>query len=280
MIICIASGKGGTGKTMLAVNLAVSLREEKEVQFLDCDVEEPNAHIFLQPVIDGVESVAVPVPVIDEQKCTYCGRCSEVCAFNALVVLKSHVMVFPELCHGCGGCAVLCPEQAITEENREIGTVLTGWSGKMKFVYGRLRPGEAFSLPVVKAVKRKMDRERVVIIDCPPGTSCPMVESVKGSDFAILVTEPTPFGLHDLKLAVEVVEELGIPAGVVINRADIGDDEAKNYCSEKGLPVLAGIPWDRDLATYYARGVPVANISDRWKGLFGRIFEEVVRLLS
>jgi MinD superfamily P-loop ATPase len=202
MIVSIASGKGGTGKTLVATSLAFSLKGKHRVQLLDCDVEEPNDHIFLKPVITRREAVSIPVPEINEAKCSHCGLCAEVCAYNALAVLPDRVMVFPELCHGCGACSYLCPEKAISEVGRETGVVELGQADGIDFVQGRLDVGEAMPSPVIRRVKEKARPDGVVIIDAPPGTSCPVVESVKGSDFCLLVTEPTPFGFNDLVLAL------------------------------------------------------------------------------
>jgi len=205
MIISVASGKGGTGKTLVATSLALSLKDRDKVQFLDCDVEEPNAHVLLKPVITSSKSVYIPVPKVDEDKCTYCGKCAQVCAYHAIAVLGEHVLTFPQLCHGCGACSYLCPENVITEEGREGGVVEWGHSDGIEFAHGKLNVGEAMAPPVIRKVKEQASNNGVVIVDAPPGTSCPVVESIKGSDFCILVTEPTPFGLHDLMLAVETV---------------------------------------------------------------------------
>jgi len=198
MIIAIASGKGGTGKTLVATSLALSLKDKERVQLLDCDVEEPNDHVLLKPTITHSELVVIPVPEVDEGKCTYCGKCAEVCAFNAIAVLGEHVLVFPELCHGCGACSYLCPEGAISEKAKEIGVVESGNSDGIAFAHGKLAIGEAMSVPVIRRVKEDARHQDTVIIDVPPGTSCPVVESIKDSDFCLLVTEPTPFGLNDL----------------------------------------------------------------------------------
>jgi len=203
MIISVASGKGGTGKTTIATNLAVSL--DGKAQLLDCDVEEPNAHIFMKPNIDHREKVTTPVPEVDLEKCDFCGECGEICQFSAITVIGKKVLTFPELCHSCRGCVMVCPQDAIQEKEREVGVMETGASGPVAFGQGRLRIGEAMSPPLIDRVKAQIRSDKVAIIDAPPGTSCPVIAALKGSDFTILVTEPTPFGLNDLKLAVGVV---------------------------------------------------------------------------
>ena len=275
MIVSVASGKGGTGKTLIATSLALSLGNETEVQFLDCDVEEPNAHIFLKPVINRHETVSIPIPQIDEQKCTFCGKCAEVCAYNALAVLKDRVLVFPELCHGCGACSYLCPEDAISEVEREIGVVEIGRSKQIEFIHGRLAVGEAMAPPVIRRVKEHIDPEKTVIIDVPPGTSCPVVEAVEGSDFCLLVTEPTPFGLNDLTLAVETVKKLNIPRGVVINRAGVGDRKVDEYCQEESIPLLLHIPLDTRIARLYSQGILLVEGMPEWREVFHRLFEDI-----
>jgi len=252
--MAVASGKGGTGKTTLAVGLATSLHGK--VRLIDCDVEEPNCHIFLKPTITGTLPVSVPVPVVDEARCTACGQCGEICQYNAIASLKTKALVFPELCHGCGGCVKVCPASAISEDRRNIGDIRIGRSGDVEFVEGRLRVGEAQSPPLIRAIKRYCLEDGITLIDSPPGTSCPMVESVRGADYVILVTEPTPFGRYDLGLAVEVVRKLGIPFGVVINRADIGDGRTRDDCAAEGIRILLEIPDDRRIAEAYSRGEP------------------------
>ena len=297
MIISIASGKGGTGKTTVATNLALSICDgdstdihsvrnsalqndrtdvSNGVQFLDCDVEEPNAHIFLKPEITSSEPVGIPIPQVDEDKCDGCGKCSQVCAYNAIAVIKGKVLVFPELCHGCGGCMLLCPQKAITEGQREVGVVEKGKAGKIEFIHGKLRIGEAMSPPLIRAVKNNIDGNKTAIIDVPPGTSCPVIEAVKGSDFCILVTEPTPFGLNDLTLAVEVLGRLEIPFGLVINRADVGDEKVEGYCQKERIPILMRIPMDRELAMAYSRGIPIVVDKPQWKDKFMSLFNHVV----
>ena len=275
MIISVASGKGGTGKTLVATSLALSLSDDYKVQLLDCDVEEPNAHILLRLALDQSRPVYIPIPKVDETKCTYCGKCAEVCAYNAIAVLKGKVLVFPELCHGCGACSYLCPESAITEEGREVGVVERGNSGNLELIQGRLAIGEAMAPPVIREVKRYIDPASIVIIDVSPGTSCPVVEAVKGSDFCLLVTEPTPFGLNDLLLAVEVVRELDIPCAVVINRDGVGYDKVESYCQEQGIPVLLKIPLDRKIAFLYSKGIPLIEGMPRRREEFLRLFQNI-----
>ncbi len=279
MIVSVASGKGGTGKTTVATNLALFLSQKnwQKVRFLDCDVEEPNAALFLKPAITGKESVGIPVPEVDKGRCTYCGKCSQVCAFHAVAVFKETILVFPELCHGCGACSLLCPEKAIREVDRVIGAVETGKAGKLAFVQGELNVGEPLAPPVVRAVKRHIDPEAVNVVDAPPGTSCPVVESLRGSDFALLVTEPTPFGLNDLKLAVGMVRKLGIRFGVVINQADIGDDSVEKYCKGESIDVLIRIPHDRKLAELYSKGVPVSQEIPEYRALFENLWRQIER---
>ncbi|MEW6619122.1 MAG: ATP-binding protein [bacterium] len=272
MIIAVASGKGGTGKTTIAVNLALSL---DCVQLLDCDVEEPNAHIFLKPEIRETQTVNIPVPRVDESKCNYCSKCAKVCAYNAIAVIKQKVLIFPEMCHGCGGCTLLCPQEAISEVNKEIGVVELGQSNGVQFVHGRLNIGQAMSPPLIRAVKRNINPTRLCIIDAPPGTSCPVIEAVKETDFCLLVTEPTPFGLCDLELAVEAIRLLKIPFGVVINRADIGDEGVREYCLRENIPILMEIPMDRRIAEAYSIGVPMVKSLPEWKERFRELYSSI-----
>ena len=280
MIISVASGKGGTGKTLVATSLALSLIENYKVQLLDCDVEEPNSNILLRLDMKSSQSVSIPIPKVDETKCTYCGKCAEVCAYNAIAVLKEKVLVFPELCHGCGACSYLCPESAITEEGRQVGIVERGDSGNLELVQGRLAIGEAMAPPVIREVKKYIDPANIVIIDVPPGTSCPVVEAVEGSDFCLLVTEPTPFGLNDLSLAVEVVRKLGISCGVVINRVGIGGNEVEQYCHQEGIPILLRIPLDRNIAMLYSQGIPLIEGLPRWREDFLGLFQSMDTMVT
>ncbi len=275
MIISIASGKGGTGKTLVATSLAISLKDSEKVQLLDCDVEEPNAHIFLKPIIVGSESVFIAVPKVDEDRCTYCGQCARVCAYHAITVLGEHVLTFTQLCHGCGACSYLCPEKAISEEGREGGVVEWGHSGHIDFTHGKLNIGDAMAPPVIKKVKEYINPTATAIIDTPPGTSCPVVESVTGSDFCILVTEPTPFGLNDLALAVAMVRELNIPFGVVINRGGVGDKKVEEYCRTENIPILLTIPLDIGIAHLYSRGIALVEGMPRWRESFLGLFFKI-----
>jgi MinD superfamily P-loop ATPase len=274
MIISIASGKGGTGKTTIAVNLALSL-PKGTVQLIDCDVEEPNSHLFLSPSIHRVTSMGIPVPRIDESKCTYCGKCAKVCEYHAIAVILKNVLVFDELCHGCGACSYLCPEKAIFEVEREIGIVQEGNSNGIPFANGVLNVGEPMASPLIRKAKEKIQKDKIVILDAPPGTACPVIETVKGSDFCILVTEPTPFGLNDLGLAVGMLEKLGIPRGVVVNKADVGDREVWDYCQLKDIPILMEIPMDRRIAESYSRGVPIVVEYPSYTQGFRDLFEKV-----
>ncbi len=281
MIIAIASGKGGTGKTTLATNLAVSLaRKNQTVRLLDCDVEEPNCHLFLRPEIEAAETVGLPVPRVDEQKCTGCGQCARICQFSAIVCVKKKVLVFPELCHGCGGCVRVCPEGAIVEKDREIGVVETGRAGGVEFVHGRLRVGEAMSPPLIRAVKAKIDGRGTSIIDAPPGTSCPVIEAVRDSHVCMLVTEPTPFGLNDLELAVGMVRKLGLPHGVIINRADVGDRRVVEYCRREGIKILMEIADDRRIARGYSRGELIVDVVPEYEQRFGWLIDQIKALAT
>jgi len=273
--IAIASGKGGTGKTLVATNLALVSGED--IQFLDCDVEEPNAYVFLKPQLQDTVFVMLPLPQIDIEKCTGCSKCAEFCEYNALAVVKGKAIVFSELCHSCGGCSLVCAEDAISETTRQIGVVEIGESYGMPVIDGVLDVGEAIAPPIIKAVKAQAKPDLITIIDSPPGTACPMIESVKGSDYCILVTEPTPFGYHDLTLAVDVVRELGVPCGVIVNRTGIGDDKVYKYCEAEHIEILMQIPMDRKIAEAYSDGIPLVEALPEYKEKFTKLFEEIVQ---
>ena len=269
LCVAIASGKGGTGKTTVATNLAcVAASGGAQVSYLDCDVEEPNGHIFLKARIDRTTPTSVQVPVVDESKCNLCGKCSEVCQYHAIALLGETVLVFPNLCHACGGCMLVCPTGAITEGSREIGMVEEGSAGGVRFVQGRLNVGEAKSPPLIRKVKEHVPSEGLAIIDAPPGTSCPVIESVRGADYVLLVTEPTPFGLHDLRLAVEMLRILSLPFGVVVNRADMGDERVFEYCKAEGIDILLEIRDDRRIAEAYSRGLLAVEALPEYRSAF------------
>ena len=272
MILSVASGKGGTGKTTVSTNLALSIGN---AQFFDCDVEEPNANIFINAKIKNHEDVSVIIPKIDKDKCDYCGKCSEFCAYNALAVVNKTVLVFPELCHSCGGCELVCPKDAVNWDKRSIGKIEHGQADGIDFYHGLLNVGEMQTIPVIKALKRKVDKNKDVIIDVPPGTSCPVIESINISDYCILVTEPTPFGFHDLKLAVKVVKHLNIPFGVIINRDGIGDNKVELYCQNENIPILLKIPERKTIANLYSKGIALVNKSYEWREMFSLVFNKI-----
>ena len=278
MIISIASGKGGTGKTTVATNLALSI--DSDVQLLDCDVEEPNAHLFIHPTLEKIETITTPVPKVDEEKCTRCGKCAEICQFKAIVLIGETVLTFHELCHSCGGCLEACPEGAISEMGRGLGVIERGHRNGLEFIHGRLRVGEAMSPPLIRKVRAHTRPDTLTIIDAPPGTSCPVIAAMKGADFVLLVTEPTPFGLYDLKLTIGAVKILDIPCGLVINRSDMGDDKVKQYASKEGIPILMEIPFDRRVAEAYSRGKALVDVIPEWKEKFLQLYyriEEIVK---
>lgn len=271
MVIAVASGKGGTGKTFVATNLAAVL---EEVQLVDCDAEAPNAHLFLRPEIEKVHPVTINVPRVDEDRCSHCRRCAEACQYHALLVLPTEVLVFEELCHGCGACSYVCPEGAISERPREIGRVEVGRRGKIRFLRGILKVGEPMATPVIRAAKALRSPGLPTILDAPPGTSCPVVETVKGADFCCLVTEPTPFGLYDLELAVGMLRKLGVKMGVVINRSDIGTG-AREFCQKEGLPVLGEIPFREEISRACSEGLLAVEEFPELRGLFLKLWEKV-----
>jgi MinD superfamily P-loop ATPase len=272
MIVSVASGKGGTGKTSVAVNMALSL---SNVQLIDCDVEEPNAHLLIHPKLYKIQPVYTLVPLVNETLCDHCGECSKFCQYNALFTSPEKVLVFPELCHSCGGCAMVCPKKAITWEKCRIGALKFGSVGDLTLVYGELEVGEPLAVPVIKTVKKQIARGKNVILDSPPGASCPFVETVRGSDFCVLVTEPTPFGLHDLKIAVQVLRKMAVPLGVIINRAGIGDKKVYDYCKDEEIRVLMEIPYQRKIAELYSRGIPFSIKMPEWKEKFQTLYREI-----
>jgi len=272
MKIAIASGKGGTGKTTVAANLArVFSRLGMQVAYLDCDVEAPNGHLFLKPRITGHESATIPVPRIDPDLCTRCGTCGNFCRYNALLCLPRQVIPFPELCHGCGGCGLVCPAGAIRDVPREIGAIDLGEAGSIAFAAGLLNIGEAMSPPLIKALKARAGTREMTIVDAPPGTSCPVIESIRDCDYVALVTEPTPFGLNDLQLAVEMVRALDLPFGVILNRAGRNDRPLLDYCSEQRINLLAQLPDDRRAAEACSRGELISEVLPEFQARFSSL---------
>lgn len=275
MIVAVASGKGGTGKTTIAVNLAVMLSAEGEdVTYADCDVEAPNGHIFLKPRLAEKIPIFLTAPHVDPDKCTGCGRCGEICRFSAIVCIKKKVLTFLELCHACGGCARVCPEGAIVEEPRQIGIVEMGELGGLGFVHGKLNIGEPLAPKIIEEVKKRIGGSWA-ILDAPPGAACPVIETIKGADHVLLVSEPTPFGLSDLEIAYEVTRKLGIACSLVINRADVGDDRLKRFAESRGVPVVLEIPDDRRIAECYSRGEMVVDALPEYRGRFVAMFERI-----
>ncbi|MBC8509583.1 MAG: ATP-binding protein [Chloroflexi bacterium] len=279
MIIAVASGKGGTGKTTVAASLATTLAEMgKRVSFLDCDVEAPNAHLFLKPAFDQQRDVDMLIPKVDETLCSGCGRCAEVCEFHAIVVLGGNPLVFPELCHGCGSCTLECPDKAISEVPQNLGVLESGPTNvQINFARGLLNVGEPMAVPIIRQLKKwhVTNPEENVIIDSPPGTSCPVVESLSKADFILLVTEPTPFGLHDLKLAVQLTRELNIPAGVIVNRDGVGNNQVDEFCQEVGLPILMRIPLERKIGEGIAQGKLLVEISPKYRKSFHQLYTQI-----
>jgi MinD superfamily P-loop ATPase len=296
MITAVASGKGGTGKTTVAVNLALSIAarvrgaasaspDPSRPLYLDCDVEEPNAALFLRPAIEARMEVGLRVPEVDQDKCTYCGRCAEVCQYHAIAVVGQKTLLFPQLCHGCGSCTLNCPTEAIHEVQNVMGTVERGWAGSVEFAQGTMNVGEAMAVPIIRELKRWLipsdPGDRLVILDAPPGTACPVVETMRGADAVLMVTEPTPFGLHDLRLAVQVArDELGLSVGVVVNRDGVGDRGVDAYCAVEGIPILMRIPLDRRIAEAYSEGIPLVEALPAYRGRFAELGKQLRRLSS
>ncbi len=277
--IAVASGKGGTGKTTISTNLAVVLADAGiPVTYADCDVEEPNGHIFLEPRIHLQKPVSVPVPAVDASRCTLCGACESACRYSAIVMLPKSIKTFPNLCHGCGGCIAACPEGALSEVPRDTGLLEFGTTSTAGFLKGELNVGEAMAPPVIRAVLKAAPLDRALVIDAPPGTSCPVIESVKSADALLLVTEPTPFGLNDLKLAVAMGRELGVPFGVAVNRQGTGNSEVYDYCAAEGIPILLEIPDDRRIANAYSRGELAVFRLPELRERFLDLFEKLQRL--
>ena len=275
-VIAIASGKGGTGKTTVATNLAhIVTGLGRKVQYLDCDVEEPNGHIFLKPKIDFSGAVTIDVPQVDLEKCTGCGKCGEICQYSAIICIKENVLTFEQLCHSCGGCMRVCPADAIKPKPLNIGDIESGKAGNINFVHGKLRIGNVRTPSLIKEVKKHIKEDHLAIIDVPPGTSCPVVEAVKGADFVLLVTEPTPFGLNDLKLAVDLVRKMNLPFAVAINRYDIGNDDVDKYCRAEEIEIVSKLPDDRRIAEAYSSGQIIVDVLGEYRKDFSELYEYI-----
>ncbi len=278
MIVSVASGKGGTGKTTVAVSLALAA---SPVMLIDADVEEPNANILLHAERSTTKKASLPFPAIDMKKCDFCEKCSDFCAFNGIIVLKGlKVFAVPEICKSCGGCKMVCPQNAISEEPRDIGYIDFGERNRVSFIEGLINIGESSATPLIRMLFDFTDDDKDTIVDCPPGAAHPMVESTKHSDFVILVTEPTPFGLHDLKEALTITTELGKKVGLVINRADVGDDEILKFAEQNNIPILMKIPYDTEIAENYSRGTSPAEFSQEWRERFARLWIKIQSIVS
>lgn len=278
MKLAIASGKGGTGKSMVAANIAFTLAMTEPVTLVDCDVEEPNLHLFFPAPVTTTD-VTVPVPVVDEAACDHCGKCEEACQYGALTVLQNRILFFPELCHSCGGCTLVCPKRAIHEEHKRVGAIsVSAPIPGLKLISGMLDTGSPHAVPIIKAVKERAGGDPLVICDSAPGTSCPVVETLDGCDACILVTESTPFGLHDLRLAVDVAARLGVPAGIVINRSDGRDEDTIRFCIDHDLEILMTIPFDREIAAIQSRGDILCRARPEWQKEFFALFVKCTTL--
>lgn len=273
MIVAIASGKGGTGKTSVTANLARVFNGP--IHVLDCDVEEPNAHLFLRGELIAETEVAIRVPEFDAETCSACDACVDFCQFNALASVGKTPLLFKELCHGCGGCALVCPCDAVREQDFRIGLVRSFSLGMMTLCSGHLDVGVSLASSLIHALKKTIEPGVMTLLDSPPGTACPAVATLRGADYAVLVTEPTPFGLHDLSLAVDTARALGVPFGVVVNRAGAGDDRVRRYCADEGVPVLLEIPDDRRIAEAYSRGELIVDAVPGYRVDFERLWAAI-----
>ncbi len=283
MQIAVASGKGGTGKTTIATSLALSLAKLAKVRYFDCDVEAPNGHIFLKPVFDQISPAVILIPQIQPEKCTACGHCVEVCQFHALAKVGKTILVFPQLCHGCGSCTWNCPENAIIEVPNPIGTLERGMAREnIAFLRGQLTISEPMATPIIRQLKKmeQPSEDFVDIFDAPPGASCSVVETLQGVDFALLVTEPTPFGLHDLKQMIGIVRDMNIPAGLVINRDGIGDDSLEELIKQEQLPILLRVPFNRLLAENLAAGQSLVDVMPEYREVLVKLYQEIHEIVG
>jgi len=276
--IGVASGKGGTGKTTISVNLAAAaVAAGRRVHLCDCDVEEPNSHLFLRPSFDVSRPITQDVPVVDQDLCSHCGMCAEICSFHAIASMPDRTVVFPDLCHACHGCRLVCPQEAVTMAKREIGVLEQGKAGDITFTHGRLRIGETQVPPLIEAVKATRTGDELAILDAPPGATCPVTATLKGCDLVLLVTEPTPFGLHDLEVAVELCRGMNLTFAIVVNREGSGDDRVHDYCLREGLTLLPGLPFSREAAVAGSRGEllydAVPDLADAFRNLLDGVLE-------
>ncbi len=283
MQIAVASGKGGTGKTTIATSLALSLASQAKVRYVDCDVEAPNGHLFLKPEFTEITPAVIRIPQIQTEKCTACGRCVEVCEFHALAHVGKNILVFPQLCHGCGSCTWNCPENAIVEVPNPIGTIERGMAMEdIEFFRGLLTISEPMATPIIRQLKKMMHPQlnTINIYDAPPGASCSVVETLRGVDFALLVTEPTSFGLHDLGQMFGILRDMNIPSGVVINRDGIGDDSLKDILRESNIPILLRVPFDRTLAENLAAGRTLVDVYPQYRNVLRELYQKVTEIVG
>ncbi len=275
--IAIASGKGGTGKTTFATNLAYVYG--KPLTLLDCDVEAPNVHLFLNPKWDISLEATVLTPVVDESKCISCGKCKSHCRFGAILILNKKVLILSELCHSCGACERICPTGALVEKPRVVGTIDKGTKDHIQVMQGKLYVGEARSSALIEQLRDSENHSELTIIDAPPGTSCSTISAVNGVDYLVLVTEPTPLGLNDLSLSLEMAKALGLRTGVVINKADLGSAPLKEFCEYKGVPILGEIKFSKELAKAYSQGLLITQVDQEYEKQFRMILESILEEL-
>ena len=275
MNIAVLSGKGGTGKTLLSVNMAAA---SKSATYIDCDVEEPNGYLFFKPEEIVEENVSVKIPEVNKELCSGCRKCVDFCKFNALAFIKKAPIVFGDICHSCGGCSLLCPENAITEKDKVIGKIEKGKSQRIDVYTGILNTGEVSGVPIIEKLleeNRATDNEKLSIIDCPPGSACIVMESIKDADFCVLVAEPTAFGVHNLEMVYELVSLFGKPFGVVLNKCLDGENPSEEFCKEKGIKILGRVPFEKELGELNSNAKIAARESERYNKLFKNILETV-----
>ena len=277
MKIAVLSGKGGTGKTLVSVNLAGAAAQ---AVYVDCDVEEPNGHLFFKPENPFRQSITVGVPVVDPAKCTACRKCVDFCAYNALALIKNKLMIFNEICHSCKGCILFCPEQALVESQREIGTVEDGISKNVRVFTGCLNTGEVSGIPIIKHMMKRLPEVHPTVIDCPPGSACIVMESIREADYCLLVAEPTLFGVHNLAMVVELVRLFQKPFGVILNKCLTGENPAKQYCLENGILILEKIPYDEELGRLNADGLIAVRQAEPYRRIFEGLLHRIENVVK